>query len=502
MRALLKLPVVVQLILLLAPAMFAAAAIAVVRDDAKSGGVFAIYWALTASVGIMAALAVRGQKRRWLTPERSISGLLGAYLFIPLLASLPLMALAPGSTPAMAYFEMMSAFTTTGATLYAPDELPIAVHFWRALVGWIGGGVTLVLAFTIMAPLRIGGFEMGDSARRLAGRADEHSSQADPVARLERVIRLVVPIYAGLTAVLVVVLMAAGDGILVAVCHGMSVLATSGISPVGGLPGGGSGTGGEIAVLVFLMAAFSHRVFGGAGVFGAGGPVRDPEVRTGMVLIAAVSLVLMGHWFAVVYAGGQGAGPGAAISAVWGVVFTATSFLTTTGFQSASWDASGAFSDLPAIGLVLLMLAFAGGGVATTAGGIKLLRIFALYKHGLREIEKLVHPSSVGGYGARARRIRREGAFVAWVFVMLFFLTYGGMVLALAASGAGFETALVLAGAALANAGPLAGVFGDTVAGYSQLSAEARGVLCIGMLVGRVEVLAVIAVLNPEYWRG
>ena len=86
MRALLKLPVVVQLILLLAPAMFAAAAIAVVRDDAKSGGVFAIYGALTASVGIMAALAVRGQKRRWLTPERSISGLLGAYLFIPLLA--------------------------------------------------------------------------------------------------------------------------------------------------------------------------------------------------------------------------------------------------------------------------------------------------------------------------------------------------------------------------------------------------------------------------------
>ena len=230
--------------------------------------------------------------------------------------------------------------------------------------------------------------------------------------------------------------------------------------------------------------------------------LRTLRFRTGAILVLVVTLSLVLVRSGTMVARDEFWGPMDVIAGGWGKLFTAASFLTTTGFQSSFWDNAVDQSDLPAGGLILLTLAFAGGGIATTAGGIKLLRIFALYKHGVREIEKLVHPSSIGGYGATARRIRREGAYVAWIFVMLFFLTYGGLVLALTASGAGFDTALVLSGAALSNAGPLVGAFGPEIAGYADLTAEGRGLLCIGMLVGRVEVLAVVAVLNPEYWRG
>ena len=92
-----------------------------------------------------------------------------------------------------------------------------------------------------------------------------------------------------------------------------------------------------------------------------------------------------------------------------------------------------------------------GGGVATTAGGVKLLRVYVLYMHGRRELERLVHPSSIGGSGQRARRLRREGAYVAWIFFMLFAISIAAVMLALSLSGLDFEQSVVLSIAALST---------------------------------------------------
>ena len=146
-------------------------------------------------------------------------------------------------------------------------------------------------------------------------------------------------------------------------------------------------------------------------------------------------------------------------------------------------------------------LALFGGGVATTAGGVKLLRVYALYKHGLREMEKLVQPSSIGGAGQVARRLRRQGAYVAWIFFMLFVLSIAAVMVILAATGLDFETALILTIASLTTTGPLVSVVADGAAAAALSTDVAKVTLSAAMVLGRLETLVIIALLNPEFWR-
>jgi trk system potassium uptake protein TrkH len=146
-------------------------------------------------------------------------------------------------------------------------------------------------------------------------------------------------------------------------------------------------------------------------------------------------------------------------------------------------------------------LAVFGGGIATTAGGVKLFRLYALYKHGSRELERLVLPSSVGGSGAAARHIRGQGAYMAWIFFMLFALSIAVAMLALALTGADFEQAMVLTVAGLSTTGPLTQISMDTPIDLLLLSPAAKLVFAATMVVGRLETLAIIALLNPAFWR-
>ena len=151
--------------------------------------------------------------------------------------------------------------------------------------------------------------------------------------------------------------------------------------------------------------------------------------------------------------------------------------------------------------MMLLGLAMLGGGVATTAGGVKLLRVYALFRHGERELERIVHPSSIGGKGAAARQLRREGAYMAWVFFMLFAMAIAAAVLALSMAGIEFQQALVLAVAALTTTGQLADVALAQPIPYGPLSPVVKTILGAAMIVGRLETLALIALIAPGGWR-
>ncbi len=431
--------------------------------------------------------------------------ILGAFLALPLMLAVPFSVAVPDTSFLNAYVEMVSDITTTGATLFDdPERLPDSVHLWRALVGWIGGFLMLVTAVAILAPMNLGGFEVLSPAN--AGRGAITSPDAiwsvDGSKRLQRYGARLFPIYASLTAILWVTLLILGDRPLVAISHAMSVLATSGISPVGGVQGAGSGFAGETVIFVFLIVAVSRQsISADQSGSNLARLVTDPEFRIGALCVIAIPAALfLRHWvgaFEVDRVDNVAAG----LRALWGGIFTVLSFLTTTGFESSDWAAARGWSGLETPGMILMGLALVGGGVATTAGGVKLLRVYALYKHGMREMDRLVHPSSVGGAGTVARRLRRQGAYVAWVFFMLFALSLALTVLAFTLTGVDFDAAITLAVAALSTTGPLISLVGETPISIAALSDTGKYILSVAMVLGRLELLAIIALLNPEFWR-
>lgn len=190
----------------------------------------------------------------------------------------------------------------------------------------------------------------------------------------------------------------------------------------------------------------------------------------------------------------------AAAQAVWGGLFTTLSFLTTTGYESRDWRTMQLWSDLPAPGTILMGLAVMGGGIATTAGGVKLLRLYALYRHGLREMDLLVHPSAVLRRGQGDRLISTDGARIAFVFLLLFLISIALVMIGLAATGLDFQSSLTAAIAGLTTTGPLLQTLGNGVR-YGDLDGAALAILCIAMIAGRMEGLVIVALLNPALWR-
>ncbi len=503
-RSVLRLPLFLLLVGIFSSAMLVPAVYGGVVRELETARAFLYAGILGFSVFTMIGLAHAGRDPRHgaLGPLMS---LFCAFVFLPIVLAVPFYEALGTTTFLNAYLEMVSAITTTGATMFDdPTRLNGPLHLWRALVGWMGGLMMWIAASAILAPLNLGGFEV--TAKAEPGRsAPRDTSMAAPEVRVRiaKVSAVLVPIYFALTLLLWILLTVGGDVGLVALCHAMSIMATSGISPVGGLDGAGSGLAGEAVMLLFLLFALSRLTFSTDTVTSDTGGLRnDPEFRIGLALVIVVPLVLfLRHFLGAVDVNAESDLISAG-RALWGSAFTVLSFLTTTGFTSADWSQAQAWSGLGTPGLLLMGLALIGGGVATTAGGVKLLRVFALYLNGLREMERLVHPSSVAGGSVMGRRLHKGGAFIAWVFFMLFALTLALISVALAATGVAFDTSLVIAVAGLSTTGPLLEVAGQTPIALSELGPTAKSIFIAAMVLGRLEMLAIIALLTPDLWRG
>ena len=229
--------------------------------------------------------------------------------------------------------------------------------------------------------------------------------------------------------------------------------------------------------------------------------MRDPEMRLAIGLILGTTLILFTrHYIGSIEEGAQTTW-GGLFASIWGSIFTVTSFLTTTGFESHYWDGAARWSGLETPGLFLVGLSLIGGGAATTAGGVKLLRVYALARHSERELERLLHPSSVAGGGREARMIRRQGAYISWIFFMLFALSVAGTMILMSLTGVQFETSMVLTVASLSTTGPLAVVAAEAPISFSGLPNPAKAILAAAMVLGRLETLAIVALFNPEIWR-
>lgn len=542
MTILSRLPMPVVLVLVAALAMLVPAAHASVLEEHAIARNFFYSSLLVMVVTGMVALAM-GARRSARHPREALLTVVAVFGLMPLILAMPVAQSLPDTGLFNAWWEMVSSLTTTGASLYSADLLPAPLHLWRGLVGWLGGFFVLIAATAILAPLRVGGFELISAPygrEEHFGVLPDSADPPDPVPhlsspafrtrfsepghRLRRAAAAVAPAYAGLTLALWVILLMLGDDGLTALMRAMGTLSTSGISPALGPVGEASGRPGELAVLVFLIPALSRRFWPGGAELRASQRLRDdPELRMAAFIVGLVALALFArHFLWAIETGDASEGPvalaladlHAALAVAWGAVFNGLSFLTTTGWNSLDWQGVRDWSGLNSPGLVLAGLAMMGGGVATTAGGVKLMRVYALARHGQRELERIVHPGSVGGGGLMARRLRREGAYLAFIFFMLFAVSIAATVTLVSLQRIEFETATVLSIAALSNTGQLAGAIPLTPAfegsagiasapweGWSGLPVATKAVLALAMIVGRIETLAILALLSPEFWR-
>ena len=454
---------------------------------------------ILAVLTVLIALATANRRPR-LTPQRHLTYLLGTYAVLPIALALPMVQAVPGMSLWHAWFEMLSSFTTTGATLFAPADLPETLHLWRALIGWLGGFHMIVMALAVLAPMNLVG--IGGAGARMTASGAAGTRQINQIADTGQRIRyfalMLFPAYGGLTLLLWIGLLMAGDDGLVALCHAMATLSTSGISPIGGTERAASGILGEMMIAAFLIAAVSRRVLPAVAGLERRLWRHDPEFLTaGCILLVAVLAVVLTH----VVGRADPFRPDVLRNLVWGALFTTLSFLTTTGFVSTGWEASVIWSGVQPPGLMLLALALVGGGVATTAGGVKLVRVYAVFRHGQRELERLIDPSSVGGRGDEARRLRSDGAQVAFVFFILFAIVIGAVTASLTLLSVEIEPAVVLALGALTNTGPVASILDGGRSVWADLTVAQQALLSAAMVLGRLEMLAVLSFLTPDLWR-
>ncbi len=502
LKVFLSFPLFVLVMMISALAMFVPGIYAAAIGEITEMRAFGYNALLLGTLAGILGLAMMNRQPR-ITARSHLMTLLLIYLLMPAFLALPVLDAVPFLGNFQAYFEMSTALTTTGTFFGGGYHIGLAhsVVLWQAIVAWLGGLLTLVAALAILEPLSLGGFEIRTLVlgARSGSRMGQSSTEASE--RLVRVLLAVSPPYFLATFILAMLLTFAGSPAYYAAVHAMSVLSTSGFY----VEGSGSTSmnfAGEVFIAFFLLIALSHQ---GLYFFRKPGSVLslkdDPEIRSAFLLIGlATAGLFLHHWLAS-FDVDEGTNFQAALKAAWGAFFTSLSFLTTTGLESVFWEQARNWSGLDSPGIILLALAATGGGVATTAGGVKLMRIFALYKHGMRELQKVAHPSSVGGAGTAARRFRREGAYIAWMFLMLFILALGMFTVALTLGGLEFETALALGVASIANIGPAAHALTANSLSFVDYNGYVEFVLCLAMIFGRMEVLALIALMNPEYWR-
>ncbi|MEO1552170.1 MAG: TrkH family potassium uptake protein, partial [Pseudomonadota bacterium] len=287
-----------------------------------------------------------------------LAGVILSLLVLPAVLAVPVGLLVPSISNVQAYFEMLSALTTTGATVFTdPQSIPPVVHLWRALVGWFGGALILMTAIAILEPLHLGGFEIEATVTGNRRPQMHRALSSNRRSLLVGQMGVVLPAYASLTGLLAMCLIFAGDPPFVALCHALSVMSTSGITPLDGLADAPSAYWGEGVIFVFLIFAVSRRwLVDLPRRLSFDGIWPDPELKLALICLAVLPLVLFGrHFVSAVEVEVQEDFIGA-LRAYWGGLFTVGAFLTTFGLESRDWEAAQDWSGLPNSSIILLGL--------------------------------------------------------------------------------------------------------------------------------------------------
>ncbi len=394
-----------------------------------------------------------------------------------------------------AFFETMSGYTTTGASILDDIEIiPKGILFWRSLTHWIGGMGIIVLAIAILPLLGIGGMQLF-SAEAPGPSADKlHPRITDTAKRLWL-------IYVGYTVAETILLKLAGMSFFDAVNHAMSTLSTGGFSTKNASAAHWNDTPLiQWIIIVFMFLAGANFVL---SYFAFKGKVQkvllDEEFRyyAGYVLGFSVLVALF------IYFQADPSNSTINHPMVWGkvessfrhAIFQVLAVVTTTGFVSADYTMWTPFLTVLFFGLM-----FSGGSAGSTSGGIKVVRHIITIKNGFLEFKRTLHPNAVLPVRYNTRAVTREIVFTILGFFILYMLSFiiGALVFGL--MGLDFQTAIGGAATSLGNVGPGLGQL-SPVNNFNSLPDVGKWWCSFLMLIGRLELFTVLILFTPFFWR-
>lgn len=405
-----------------------------------------------------------------------------SWVLVSACASLPLILGAPQLSFTDAVFESISAITTTGSTvLVGIDGLSDGLKLWRGLMQWLGGIGIIVMAIAILPFLKVGGMRLFQTES--SDWSDKVLPRAGGIAKASGAIYLAGTLMAMLTYWL------AGMTPLDAVVHAMSSMAT------GGFANSDASFGVYqdrplilwLASFFMLCGALPFVLFIRALRDTPQVLWQDQQVRglLGLLLVVILGLTL----YRVV-------GGVAFFEALTQVAFNVISVVTTTGYASDDYTQWG-----PLAVTTFFFITFVGGCSGSTSGGIKIFRFQIGVLMLVNQLRYLVHPSGVFAQRYNGRPLNDEVVRAVIAFSFFFFLTVAVLSLALAALGLDMVTAITGASTALTNVGPGLGEVIGPSGNFASLPDAAKWLLCVGMLMGRLEILTVLVLLMPFFWR-
>lgn len=449
---------------------------------------------LTLFAGVSFMFITRGHRKELNKREGYIVVTFG-WLFMSLSGMLPY--LISGAIPSVtnAFFETISGYTTTGASILTDIEaLPKGLLFWRSTTHWIGGMGIIVLAIAILPLLGIGGMQLfaaeapGPSADKL------HPRITDTAKRLWL-------IYFGFTAMETIALKLAGMSFFDAINHAMSTLSTGGFSTKNASVAYWNDTPLiQYIIIFFMMLAGMNFVL---SYFAFKGKVqkiiKDEEFRLYMAFIIGFTIItaLVVYFKADVSVSSiehpmvLGAGESATRHA-W---FQVVAIITTTGFVTADFTMW-----TPFLTVVFFGLMFLGGSAGSTAGGIKVVRHLLTIRNAFLEFKRTLHPRAILPVRYNTRSVDRTIIFNILAFFILYMLSWIVGASVLAAFGLDFQTALGGAASSLGNVGPAFGTL-SPVDNFANLPSGAKWWCGFLMLIGRLELFTVLILLTPFFWR-
>jgi trk system potassium uptake protein TrkH len=403
-----------------------------------------------------------------------------SWLSIAIFGSLPFIFSDLNFSFVDAFFESMSGITTTGSTIISNlDEMPKSILLWRAILQWLGGIGIIIMAITLMPIMNVGGMQLfkisnNDSSEKILPKSKEIA------------LRLIY-IYTSLTLLCGLTYKAFGMNFFDSLTHSMTTIATGGFSNYNESIGFFNSVSIEISAMIFIILgslpfiAYIKFISGDKKII-----FNDVQIKTFFKIIIASIIILSIYLFV----------SGAADLNLRSIFFNIISILTGTGYVNAEFDTWGSFTLILFLGLM-----FIGGCAGSTTCGIKIFRIQILYLFVANQLKKIIYPKGV--FILKYDQNPIDNKFISSIisFIYMYLVIFFILTALLSLTGLDFVTSISGAATSISNVGPgLGSVIGPN-GDFSTLPDVSKWILTVGMILGRLELFAILVLFLPSFWR-